>query len=113
MSTKTGNADDLQGTDNMNEVQQFVDARYLGASEAVLKILRFPIHYRSHTVEKLPCHLPGDQSVIFNEGDEEAALKAGPPETKLTAFFKTNSNDVSARNLLYTDFPEHFVWKAG
>ena len=85
----------------------------MGASEAILKIFRFPVHYRSHNVEKLPCHLPGEQSVLFREGQEEAALNAGPPDTKLTAFFKTNSEDEEAKNLLYTDFPGHFTWKSG
>ena len=99
--------------EDINEVEQFVDARYLGASEAALKIFRFPIHYRSHSVEKLPCHLPGDQSVLFEEGQEEEALSAGPPQTKLTGFFQTNKEDESARDLLYTEFPGHFGWKGG
>ena len=50
---------------------------------------------------------------MFSEGGEEAALNAGPPETKLTAFFKTNIEDMEARQLLYTDFPGHFTWKSG
>ena len=61
----------------------------------------------------MPCHLPGDQSILFNEGEEERVLKAGPPEAKLTAFFRTNEEDKEANSLLYTDFPGHFVWKAG
>ena len=77
MSTKSGEGTTNEPVNNVNEVEQFVDARYLGASEAVLKILRFPVHYRSHSVEKLPCHLPGEQSIIFNEGEEEAVLNAG------------------------------------
>ena len=102
MSTKP------EGTKNMepeqiNEVEQFVDARYLGASESVLKILRFSVHYRSHGVDKLPCHLPGEQSVFFNEGEEEKVLQAGPPQTKLTEFFKTNLLDESAKEFLYID----------
>ena len=113
MSTRVGEGGEQIEVENVNEVQQFVDARYLGASEAVLKILRLPVHYRSHSVEKLPCHLPNEQSVFFNEGDEEIALKDGPPETKLTAFFKTNLEDIKAKELLYTDFPGHFGWRAG
>ena len=95
---------------DINEVEQFVDARYLGASESVMKILRFPVHYRSHSVLKLPCHLPGEQSVLFNEGEEEQTLNAGPPETMLTGFFKANIEDEFARDILYTDFPGFFVW---
>ena len=40
-------------------------------------------------------------------------MDAGPPKTKLTGFFKTNKEDESARDLLYTDFPGYFGWKAG
>ena len=49
MSTKTG--DEVVSEENpvdINEVEQFVDARYLGASESVMKIFRFSVHYRSH-----------------------------------------------------------------
>ena len=38
-------------------------------------------------------------------------MNAGPPETMLTSFFKANTKDVLARDLLYTDFPGFFVWK--
>ena len=61
----------------------------------------------------ITCHLPGDQSVLFEEGDEQKVLAAGPPETKLTGFFKANKNHETSRDLLYTDFPGHFSWKAG
>jgi hypothetical protein len=104
-----------EGTDELivetNEVENFVDARYLGASESVMKIFRFPVHYRSHSVVKLPCHLPGEQSVLFNEGEEQHALNEGPPETMLTGFFKANVEDDNARDLLYTDFPGYFAWE--
>ena len=96
---------------DINEIEQFVDARYLGASESVMKILRFAVHYRSHSVLKLPCHLPGEQSILFNEGEEEQALNAGPPETMLTGFLKANTEDMLAKETLYTDFPGFFTWK--
>ena len=103
--------------DIVDEVENFINARYLGASECVLKILKFPIHYRSHSVVKLACHLPGEQSVLFEEGEEGEALDRGEPETRLTAFFKANaedeSEDKSARSLLYTEFPGHFNYGKG
>ena len=113
MATKTTDVIDQPEEQIINEVEQFVDARYLGASESAMKIFRFPVHYRSHSVEKLPCHLPGEQSVLFEEGEAQNVLSAGPPETKLTSFIKANQNDESARDLLYTEFPGYFGWKAG
>ena len=94
--------------ETVNEVENFINARYLGASESILKILKIPIHYRSHSVVKLPCHLPGEQSVFFEEGQEGEALERGAPETMLTAFLKKNADDDSSRKLLYTEFPGHF-----
>ena len=40
-------------------------------------------------------------------------MSAGPPKTKLTGFFQANREDLSARDLLYTEFPGHFGWKGG
>ena len=68
MSKKISDGSEVVGEKQVNEVEQFVDARYLGASESAMKIFRFPVHYRSHNVEKLPCHLPGEQSILFEEG---------------------------------------------
>ena len=112
-SVETSTTNETKKPEAINEVEQFVDARYLGASESVMKILRFPVHYRSHKVEKLPCHLPGEQSVFFHDGEQEQALNSGPPDTKLTAFFSTNKENETSRNLLFTDFPGHFNWKSG
>ena len=105
--------EDTSEFETVNEVENFINARYLGASESILKILKIPIHYRSHSVVKLTCHLPGEQSVLFEEGQEDEALEKGAPETMLTAFLKTNSEDDSARNLLYTEFPGHFNYSKG
>ena len=58
-------------------MENFLNARYLGASESVLKILKIPIHYKSHSVVKLACHLPGEQSVLFDDGQEAEALEKG------------------------------------
>ena len=39
---------------------------------------------------KLACHLPNEQSVVFQEGEEEAALERGSKHTTLTAWFALN-----------------------
>lgn len=46
-----------------DEIQQHIDARYLGAAEAVWRLFEFPIHGASHSVERLSVHLPGQQLV--------------------------------------------------
>ena len=97
----------------MNEIEQFLDCRYLSASESIWKLYGFNIHGKSHTVMKLSCHLESEQSVFMEEGGELEALLAGEPETTLTAYFKKNAEDISARDVLYLDFPSKFVWKDG
>ena len=47
----------------------------------------------------------------MDEGNELQALLAGEPETTLTAFFRKNTEDPNAREVLYPDFPSKFVWK--
>ena len=57
-----------------NEVQNYIDARYVSAPEAMWRLLKNKMHNRSHTVIRLPVHLPGRQRIIFEEGNEEQAL---------------------------------------
>jgi hypothetical protein len=96
-----------------DEVDMFMNARYVSASEAYWRIYDFKLHKRDPPVEKLPCHLPDQQTVLFETPAEaQAAINRGPPETKLTAYFKTNRIDAEARTILYIDFPRYFTWNA-
>ena len=51
-----------------NEIVDFLDARYVGAPEAAWRLFNMPIHGKSHTVERLPVHLPFQQQVCFQRG---------------------------------------------
>jgi hypothetical protein len=95
-----------------DEIDNYMNARYISASEALWKIYGFPIHQKNPPVEKLPCHLPNQQPVIFEEDNIEQITHQGPPVTKLTAYFETNLHDPSARHILYPDFPRFFTWNA-
>ena len=87
-----------------NEVEQFLNSRYISASESVWKLLSLPITNRSHAVVKLACHLPDQHSLFYQEGMEEEALVRGQLHTTLTALLETNRLDESARSILYPDF---------
>ena len=60
-------------SDPNDEIGLHLDARYVAAPEAAWRILRFPLHDKSHAVERLPVHLPRGQSIVFEEGAEEDA----------------------------------------
>ena len=62
---------DRAGVDveDRDEILQFLDARYVGPCEAVWRILEFPMHGRSHAVQRLPVHLPDKQQVMFSTAE--------------------------------------------
>jgi hypothetical protein len=46
-----------------NEIQEYIDARYLSTCEVIWRILEFDIHYSTLSVERLTVHLPGMNNV--------------------------------------------------
>ena len=51
-----------------DEIEDFINARYLSASEAYWKLRGLPVHLRKPSVEKLPCHLENEQLMTIPEG---------------------------------------------
>ena len=101
---------------DIDEIDDWVDGRFLSAIEAAWRLHGFPIHFRSHAVERLSIHLKDAHSVFFedNATDEElreavdASLRKG---TKLTAFFDLCKTDAFAATLIYKEVPKHYVYK--
>ena len=63
----------------------------------------------SHTVQRMAVHLEDQQTIYFEEGKEkEAVIKAQNSDTTLTAWFKLNKEDESAKKLLYHEIPNHY-----
>ena len=102
-----------------DEVQEFIDARYVGPSESCWRIFGYPMHGRSHAVERLPVHLPGQHSVLFEEGAEAAAVQQHG-RTKLTAYFELvrqgwraeAKQSPDGEPLFYPDVPRWYSWDA-
>lgn len=98
----------------INEISNFIDARYVSAPEAMWRLLESPTHDRSHTVMRLPVHLPNQQRIYFEAGQEQdALLAAASGRTKLESYFQLNNEDLNARQLLYVEIPLHFVYGRG
>uniref|UniRef100_A0A0G4HEZ5 ATP-dependent DNA helicase n=1 Tax=Chromera velia CCMP2878 TaxID=1169474 RepID=A0A0G4HEZ5_9ALVE len=111
-------SEDAQG--NIDEIQDFVDGRYISSGEAVWHLLDFPLNGCSHNVERLACHLENHQSVSFDPAAEPSVnniIQAGPPKTTLTAFFEYNTTPParlhpgeSPHTLLYHEFPRYYTF---
>lgn len=99
-----------------DEIQQFLDSRWVGAPEAMWRILRYELHGKSHQVLRLPVHLPLDKNVCFRPGHEQEAMqKAYSRDSMLEAWFRLIRHlphDSPLRALRYTDVGTHFTWNA-
>ena len=109
--------DTVADRDNVNEVQVFLNARFISPPEACWRIFAFPLHGRKPSIVRLVVHEENQQSVtIAADGvvDEQNVEEAGLRRTMLMAWFEANLRDdaigVLARTLTYQAFPKHFVW---
>ncbi|XP_065215463.1 uncharacterized protein LOC135842058 [Planococcus citri] len=92
-----------------DEVKAYLDTRYVSPPEAIWRLYEFPLQERSHSIDRLPIHLPDEQFVYFQQGSEQEALQnASKKTTKLEAWFLLNKSDESARKYKYVNIPEHY-----
>jgi hypothetical protein len=103
-----------------DEINAHIDARYVSAPEACWRLFSFSLDKRSHSVMRLALHLENEQSVYFEEGEEEEALeKADKKPTSLMAFFNICNDyslnkkicaagEIDPRTLTYPEMPFHF-----
>lgn len=94
---------------NIDEIANFLNARYVGSTEAMWRILEYRMHFQSHTIYRLDIHLENCHNVYFRDGEAEQAVQR-PRQTKLLAYFQLNCVDVNARQYRYVDIPLHYVW---
>ena len=84
-------------TEKRDEIDEFVNGRYVCATEAVWRLLGFETHAHYPPVQRLACHLENGQRVVWEDSDDPAQREerariaaAVPPTTSLTAFFDLN-----------------------
>jgi len=97
----------------INEIQQYIDTRYLSVSEAVDFLFSFKKHTEWPPVTRLGVHLPRQHNVVFNEDEDLAVVAqcAADQSTTLMGYFAFNAVNEGSREVLYTDFPQQHVWK--
>ena len=121
----------------VDEITEYFDARYVTAPEACWRIFNYPLHDKSHAVERLPVHLRNEQAIHFHQGYEAQAVESSlERRTKLVAWHALNQQEFLAahamhaegrgtcehgydaathsyvwpcRDLTYVDMPNHYV----
>ncbi|XP_039311973.1 uncharacterized protein LOC105206659 [Solenopsis invicta] len=95
-----------------DEIRNFIETRYVGPVEACWRILEKKLQDKSHTIFRLPVHLPNEQNVMIeSEADEEAMTSALNQVTMLINYFSLNSRDEEARQYLYIEIPQCYTFK--
>ena len=112
-------------SEKIDEIKHYCDFRYVCAPESAHRLLGYEMESRSHSIVRLQVHLPGQTTVLFQEGQEKEALEAAKKkDSTLTAWFKLNQfynhlqasnsfpdDGIDSRNLFYHQIPEYFIFK--
>ncbi len=89
----------------IDEIKEFSTWQFIGVSEAMWRTLEFDTSSQYPPVKALPVHLPDQESIVFEEGNEEAALENNV--SKLTLYFNRPVCP-ELDGLTYLDFYEQF-----
>ncbi|CAG8720699.1 120_t:CDS:1, partial [Acaulospora morrowiae] len=82
------------------------------APEAFWRLSEYEMQEKSHTIIRLPVHLPNKQNIFFSVGNEAKALHVAQTQhTMLTAWFKLNENDINARTIIYHNIPLFYMFQ--
>ena len=94
--------------DNLDEIREYRNARYVGSNEATWRILEFPIHENFPSVLVLPIHLPNCQQIIYDPNCPFDLNNA--PWSKLIDLFRLCTEDVFASSLFYYQVTHWYAW---
>ncbi|RCV38049.1 hypothetical protein SETIT_8G110800v2 [Setaria italica] len=96
-----------QKVDEVDEVREYIDCRYLSSHEAVWRMFEFDTHYRTPAVERLAVHLPLMNSLVYPANRPLVDIVDDPrsTQTTLTEWFCANRMFPAARELTYIEFP--------
>ena len=99
----------LRNRNEYDEVTRYQNSRYISSSEAVWRILSFPIHERHPPViHLLDVHLEGRQRVYF-QTENICERLANPRQTTLLKFFRLCERDHFGKYLLYNEVPCYYT----
>ena len=102
----------LQIAAEQDEIQRYLQGRYIGPTEVVWRLLKFAMHKELPTVKHLAVYLPGEQPVYLSDNatSDQLQSRMDLAKTTLMAFFEYNSLHEDGRHYLYQDFPTSFAF---
>ncbi|RCV38092.1 hypothetical protein SETIT_8G114400v2 [Setaria italica] len=111
----TKGLDHARAADEVDEVREYIDCRYLSSHEAVWRMFEFDIHYRTPAVERLAVHLPSMNSLVYLANRPLVDIVDDPhsTQTTLTEWFCASRMFPAARELTYIEFPTKVQKKIG
>ncbi|XP_073151878.1 uncharacterized protein [Henckelia pumila] len=103
---------ELRNRQSCDEIQQYVDGRWICAPEALWRIYSFEFSRMYSSVIRLQIHLPNEQLIRYNPNQSLGDILADEDNSKtmLTEFFKMNSNPAMVEKYVYRDFPQYYAW---
>lgn len=103
-----------------DEIMDYLLGRYISMYEAVYRLLKYPLSQKSHVIVRLPVHLEGEQTIVFQESLLNAnAQEAMEKQNQLLGFFELNKRlkeeqkaDPTKQVVFHTypEVPEHYRW---
>ncbi|CAB4483680.1 unnamed protein product [Rhizophagus irregularis] len=95
-----------------DEINLYLDARYISASEASWRIFHYRLHNEKPDVIQLCVHLPGQHMVLFQDDErlEDIIRRSTIEKSTLTAWFDANTKYPNAKQTTYADFPIQWVY---
>ncbi|XP_076951525.1 uncharacterized protein LOC143624915 [Bidens hawaiensis] len=108
------NSDNASTTNDchIDEIQNFVDSRFICPHEASWRIFNFPIHCRNPAVQVLSVHQEHMQTITFRDSDNLANVLSNPTvgHTTLTGWLHNNRHDDRGLELRYIDYVSEYRW---
>ncbi|XP_073152136.1 uncharacterized protein [Henckelia pumila] len=97
---------------NFDEIQQYVDGRWISAPEAFWRIFSFELSRMYPAVIRLQFHLSNQHSIQFHSNQHISDVLANDANTKtmLTEFFQMNCVPELTGKYLYKEFRQYFTW---
>jgi hypothetical protein len=99
-------------TNDIDEIKEYLDCRYLCEQDVLWRLFGFDIHYHWPPVQRLPVHLPLMNTVKLTTNTKLQSIIEDPKnrKTMLTEWFEDNKNYQEARQLTYCEFPRYWRW---